>query len=187
MSLEEDTELLRAVREWRPPEKLHPIAMFTWDIYEANEFSMPPEGVAKVKAVLDGYGDDLVALAEAMEGLIRFILCVRHMKQDEISGQKISDLCRAYAHLYEPFWTRVGEAMANVGDDTRAVFQKMMGAEPTDKAAPAVGQAPPPGTIPLSRLVDPGRPPPFRPAKPSKASEKSSEKQKSSKKTSAGK
>lgn len=163
MSIEEDVELIRAVREWKQPDELHPIAIYAWDVYEVAGLQMTDDGVEVLRVRLNGYGDDLAGLAMAMEGLIRFILCMRQLREDEPAAQKVVDLLKEYAHLYEPFWERVAEAMSNVGEDTKTLFSKMQGEEPPPKDAPVFDAKPPDGSIPLKKLVTPGRPPAYRP------------------------
>ena len=43
---DEDVKLLEAVRDWRPPEKLHPLAMFAWQQYEEHGNGLPDEALA---------------------------------------------------------------------------------------------------------------------------------------------
>ena len=164
---EEDVKLLEAVRNWRPPEKLHPIAMTTWHLYEGNGDKLPPPALQQVRDVLDAYGDDLTGLAEAMEGLVRFMLYVGDELEDKETGKQVADLMREYIHLYEPFWERVGEALNNVGEELRGSFQNFMDQElGDDRTAPVYGEAAPKGTVPLKDIAPPpGRPPPWAPKK----------------------
>jgi hypothetical protein len=159
MTREEDEALLKAVREWRPPTKLHPIAMHAWGIYEKNNFDLPPAAVAELRAALDSYGDDLIKLAEAIEGVTRFMILLNEHRKDEANGKRVLELLREYAERFQPFWERVAEALQNVGGDSLDAFQKFIGQD--EKGAPLHGQPAPAGTIPLATLVPPARPPPW--------------------------
>lgn len=159
---DEDEKLLKAVREWRPPTKLHPIAMHAFHIYEEAGMSLPPDAMAKLKATLDAYLPDLVALAEALEGLTRFMMLVTEHHKDQPSGDKVMELLRSYGPLYEPFWERVGEAMRNVSAEQRGQFQSFMDSQTgAEKKAPTFGQDAPKNTVPLRNFVNPARPPPW--------------------------
>lgn len=161
---EEDVKLLEAVRDWRPPEKLHPMAMVVWGIYEDAGNKMSPTELGRVRELFDAYGEDLTGLAEAMEGVVRFMLYVGDELKDKESAKAIGDLMREYMHLYEPFWQQVAEALQNVGSEARESFSEFL--DPEDKGkkvAPTYGEAPPQGTIPLRNLAPPVRPPTARP------------------------
>lgn len=159
---DEDAKLLQAVRDWRPPTKLHPIAMQVWQIYEKHGLKMPPEGLQEIRDLLAAYGDDLKALAEALEGLSRFMLLAGEHHKDKKTAAQIADLMREYTHLFEPFWQRVGEALANVGAETSASFLEFLGSDAvTAKLAPLYGQEAPKGSVPLRNLAPPARPPPW--------------------------
>ncbi len=162
---EEDEQLLEAVRTWRPPEKLHPMAMVVWGIYEEAGNTLSPPELQKVRDLFDAYGEDLVGLAEAMEGVVRFMLYVGDGLDDKESAKKIGDLLREYVHLYEPFWDRVAEALQNVGSDAQSAFGEFIDqeVEKKKKTAPVYGEAAPAGTVPLRTLTNPARPPPWAP------------------------
>jgi hypothetical protein len=155
----EDEDLLRAVREWRPSTTLHPVAVLCWTLYEKNEMSVPQSAVDHLKSVLDAYGEDLAGLAAAMEGAVRFMVLL-DQRGDQEGSKAVLTLLRSYADLFEPFWQRVGEALQNVGGETKAAFDKFSG-EIAPKAAAAIDQPPPEGTVPLSKLIEPTRPPPW--------------------------
>ena len=112
---QEDAELLRLVREWHPPAALHPIAMQAWQIYEDGGLTLSGESMEKIKDALEGYNRDLKALGEALEGLVRFSILLSDHQHDPISAEKVVGLMRLYTPLFEPFWIRVTEALANVG------------------------------------------------------------------------
>jgi len=113
---QEDAELLRLVREWRPSAALHPIAMQAWHIYEDGGLTLSDEALEKIKGALDGYGRDLRSLGEALEGLARFSILLSDHQHDPVGAEKVVVLMRQYAPLFEPFWERVVEAIAKVGN-----------------------------------------------------------------------
>ena len=158
----EDQELLRAVREWRPPKALHPMAMTAFGVYDENGSDLPPQAMAELKAALDAYGDDLKGLAEACEGMTRFMLLLSEHYKDAPNAQKVGALLRSYAERFEPFWRKVAEAMEREGGAKLDSFKGFMGDAKDDKAHVAkVGAAPPPNSVPLSSILQPGRPPPW--------------------------
>lgn len=157
----EDQELLRQVREWRPPKTLHPIAMTAWEVYERHTQDLPPPAIAELRAALDAYGDDLQGLAEASEGLIRFMLLLSDHLADEANSKKVLELLRDYAERFEPFWRKVAEALESEGGAKLDAFKGFTGSS-DDKSKVAKQDAkPPPGSIPLSSMLQPGRPPPW--------------------------
>ena len=158
----EDDELLRAVREWRPPQTLHPMAMTAWEVFDRHGSDLPPAAIGELRAALDAYGDDLTGLAEACEGMVRFMLLLTEHIKDEANGKKVLDLLREYADRFEPFWRRVAEALENEGGAKLDAFKSFSGGDTKDKKDVAkVGAPPPVGSIPLSSLLTPGRPPPW--------------------------
>lgn len=157
---QEDVELLEAVRNWRPPTKLHPMAMSAYHLYERLGMSLPAEGVVELRAMLDAHRDDLKTLAEHIEGLARFMILIAEHFGDVAGSKRVADLMREYTPLFEPFWRRVGEALDNVGSETKGSFQRFTG-DVEEKVAVVHDAAKPTGTIPLSTLLNPARPPPW--------------------------
>ena len=159
MSREEDEQLLQAIKDWRPSTKLHPLAVLCWMLYEKNEMSFPQSALDEVKATLDSYGDDIAGLAAAIEGATRFMLLL-DQRGDTESSKAVLTLLRSYSALFEPFWQKVAEALQNVGGETKEAFGKFSG-EAEAKVAAVIDQPPPEGTVPLSTLIEPTRPPPW--------------------------
>jgi hypothetical protein len=118
---QEDAELLRLVREWRPSDTVHPIAMQAWHIYEDGGLTLSDESMEKLQAALDGYAGDLVSLGQAIEGLTRFSILLSDHQNDPTGAEKVVVLMRHYVHRFEPFFERVAEAIANVGIATPAL------------------------------------------------------------------
>jgi hypothetical protein len=167
MSQEEDLKLLDAVRNWRPPKKLHPMAMVAWKMYEEGGNTLSDESISKLREVLDAYGDDLKGLAEACEGLTRFVMYTSQNLGDEENADKVIKLLREYSHRYEPFWQRVGEALSNVGAKAVDNFRSFVGQnQPGEKSAPTLGEKAPEGSVPLKDIMPAARPPPWAPKKP---------------------
>jgi hypothetical protein len=110
-----DAELLRLVREWRPSTTLHPIAMQAWHIYQDAGRSLPDVSLQKIRAILDGYGGELLPLSAALEGLVRFSIHLSDDVGDTASADKVVVLMREYAPLFEPFFARVDQALNNAG------------------------------------------------------------------------
>jgi len=165
MSLDDDRNLLQAVRDYLPPNELHKIATTAWDLYESNKNSLPNDAVESLRETLNGMRTDLKQLGEAIFGLARFMIYATETLGDAATGEKVADLVREYAHLYEPFWEMVGTAIGNLSGEAAANFQSFTGADGAPKTAPQFGKAPPQGTVPLRNLAPPVRPPPA-PARP---------------------
>ncbi len=162
----EDRKLLEAVRNWKPPKELHPIAPASFTIYEKAGNSLPPPAMEQLKSLLEAYAEDLGELAMAMEGMIRFMRYVGENLGDKESSEKVAKLLRAYADRFEPFWQRVAEAMKNEGEDVRAAFADMLGGQDeASKTAPMYGEQKPAGTMKLSDIAPPPRPPAWTPKK----------------------
>jgi hypothetical protein len=158
--LQDDVKLLQAVRDWRPPDQLHPIAMYAWHLYEKNRDALPAPAIEELRAILDGYGDDLKGLAEGIEGLTRFLLLMTEHLHDQATATKVADLLRSYTSRFEPFWERVGEALTNVVAHEKGHFASFTDHDRSaEKVAPLAGQPPPKGTVPLRSLAPPPRPP----------------------------
>lgn len=161
---EEDRKLLQAVRDWRPPQQLHPICGAAYGLYAQHGNALPPEALQQIRNVLDDYGDDLEGLAAAMEGLVRVMLYLQEHLGDKENGDKLVKLLQQYAERFEPFWQRVAEALENEGEDVQEAFAAMVGDEdPSKKRAPVYGQKAPPGTLRLADIAPPPRPPPWVP------------------------
>lgn len=157
---QEDVELLQAVRDWRPPTSLHPMAMQAFHVYERHGMALTADGLAELRATLDAQRDDLKALAEHIEGVARFMILIGEHFKDAEGAKRVADLLRDYAPLFEPFWRRVGEAIQNVGAETKETFQRFVGEQEPKKAV--VHDAPAPrGTVPLAAMLNPARPPPW--------------------------
>jgi hypothetical protein len=158
----EDLNLLQAVRDWRPPKTLHPIAMRAWHVYVAHGHSLPPSAIQTIQDILDGNGEDLKALAESLEGLFRFVVLLKDHRKDQKSAEQIMNLCRSCMPRFEAFWRRVGEAMTNVAAEKRGTLIAFLDREQTsEKTAPRFGEEAPSNTVPLRNLTVPARPPPW--------------------------
>ncbi|MEL7367612.1 MAG: hypothetical protein AAFN74_01775 [Myxococcota bacterium] len=165
----EDRKLLEAVRNWRPPQELHPIAMVAFGLYDEAGNKLPPATIKELRRVLDGYGEDLESLAAAMEGMTRFMLYIGDNLKDQESSDKVGKLLREYAERFEPFWRRVAQALENEGENVQAAFSELVGEtdDPAKKTAPKYGEKAPVGSVRLSDIAPPTRPPAFKPKKKS--------------------
>ena len=99
------------IREWRPSATLHPIAMQAWHIYEDGGFTLSDESIAQIKDILDGYADDVGALAGALEGLVRFSILLSDHQDDAAGAERIVVLMREYTPRFEPFFERMAAAI----------------------------------------------------------------------------
>ena len=89
--------------------------MQAWHIYEDGGLTLSDASLEKIKSALDGYAGELKPLGEALEGLVRFSILLSDHQHDSISAEKVVGMMRHYTPLFEPFWERVVEALANVG------------------------------------------------------------------------
>ena len=159
---DEDRKLLEAVRNWRPPTTLHPIAVVAFTMYDNNGNAFPPKALADLDRVLDEYDDDLESLASAMEGLIRCMIYVGDHLGDKENAELLAKLLRKYAERFEPFWRRVAEALETEGHDLHKSLQQLLG-DQAQKKAPVYGEKPPEGSVQLKDIAPPPRPPPWAP------------------------
>lgn len=168
MSTEEDRQILELVRNWKPSEELHASARLAWILYEHGQKSVNDFMVEELHKVLSAYGDDLVGLARAMEGLIRFNVFLRTHEKDDPGADRVLGILQEFMPLFEPLWERVAEALQNVGESDRASFQHFMASEGgLARTAPPQDARRPEGTVPLKNLVHPHRPPPWAQGKKS--------------------
>jgi hypothetical protein len=162
---EEDVALLRAVREWRPPDTLHPIAMEAWHLYAAHGRRLPPVAIDELRALLERYGGsgaDLFGLGAAIEGLARFIILLDGTFHDHLGSREVAQLAREFAPRFEPFWRRVAEALENVRKDAHESFLEFSDRPNLeDRRAPVYGEAAPTGSVPLRALAPIVRPRPW--------------------------
>ena len=163
---EEDRKLLEAVRNWRPPKELHPIAMVAFGVYDQAGSDLPPSALQDLRKVLEDYGNDLEALALAMEGMTRFMVYIGENLGDKDNAEKVAGLLREYAMKFEPFWRRVAEALAAEGEDVQGAFAELVGEQDSARrSAPLYGAKAPEGTVRLADIAPPPRPPPWVPNK----------------------
>ena len=105
-------------------------------LYEEAGRTLNAQGMQELRAVLDEYGEDLEALAAAMEGMIRCMIYIGEHLGDQENSEKIAKLLREYAERFEPFWQRVAEALRNEGQDVQEGFAALLGdQDPAKKTA----------------------------------------------------
>lgn len=158
---DEDSKLLRALRDYRPPKKLHKIAMFAWALYEEAGRSLPAEAIDALRDELKGYGE-LKDLTDALCGLSAFMIYVSEHLGDPDAAERVAELVKEMAPRYEPLGDRVSFALENFGKQVKGAFDRLVGSdEKEEKRAPIYGEAPPKGTIPLKTLKPVAEPPPW--------------------------
>lgn len=158
----EDIELLKAIRDYKPPAKLHPIAMVAWELYEKNNDTLTPEGEQQLREILESYGDDLKALMDAMEGLTRFMVFVSENEKDLETAEQVSRLLKEVAPKFNPLWEKAGHALQNLGKAAQGMFHRFIDRDVSpDKAAPKYGDERPKNTVPLKDLKPVAQPPPW--------------------------
>lgn len=137
------------------------MAVVASTLYHAADDKVTSEVIALLKETLDAYEEDLIDLAQAMEGLVRFTILLEQKYDDKTGAKRLVNLMRSYMHLYEPFWRRVSDALRRVSTQQHSAFLTFLDADmaPKDKA-PKFGEKPPEGTIPARDLVSTARPPP---------------------------
>lgn len=158
-----DAQLLNAVRSWRPPEEVHPIAGLASACYHGANGEVTAEVVELIKDSLDEYKADLIDLAMAMEGLVRFTILLEQKYDDKDGAQRLVALMRTYMPLYEPFWRRVSTALRRINTKQQSAFLAFLDMDMAPKAkAPKYGDKAPAGSIPVRNLLTPTRPPPHQ-------------------------
>lgn len=158
-----DAELIEALKSYRPPKKLHPIAGKTLDLYLAGGNQLSEEAIADIRKDLQAYYGDLKAVTDALCGLGAFIMHATENLNDPKAAEQIADLMREARPQYEPLGHRLASLLQDVAKHATGVLDRFMDRDQTSKTrAPKYDEAPPVGTIPLKQLKPVAQPPPVR-------------------------
>jgi hypothetical protein len=156
-------ELLDAIRNYRPPKKLHPIAGKAYDLYDRAGFELTDEAIAELRADLEGLRGDLKALTDAMCGLSAFVIYANEKLNDPVAAEQIAQLMREQRAQYEPLSQKVTEILQDFSKKVRGLFDRFTDRDlSADTRAPTYDEPAPPETVPLKQLKPAARPPPLR-------------------------
>lgn len=157
----EDVKILEALRDYRPPKKLHPIARFAWGLYEEAGDDIPPEAIEALRDELKQY-EDLKDLTDALCGLSAFMIYISEQLGDTENGEKIAELVKEVGPRYEPFTDRVAQAIENLGRRVKGLYDRFTDRDKTeDSRAPVYGEDAPKGTVPLKNIKPRATVPPW--------------------------
>lgn len=161
---DEGIRLLKALRDYRPPKKLHPIAEKAYVLYSQNEQTMTDEVIASLRADLDAVAHDLKLHTDALCGLAAFTMYITEKINDPVAGERVTELIRSTAPRYEGITMKAQSALGDLSKAVKGVFQRFtQRTEPAENKAPIHDkeEPPPEGAIPLSTLKPPATPPPW--------------------------
>jgi hypothetical protein len=158
---DEDVKILQALRDYRPPSKLHPIAKFAYALYEEADMDLPPEAMTGLREELKQY-EDLKDLTDALCGLSAFMIYISEHLDDQKNGEKVAELIKEVGPRYSSFTDRVSVALENLGKKVKGAFDRFTARDLTeDKRAPVHDENPPEGTVPLKKMKPVAQPPPW--------------------------
>jgi hypothetical protein len=153
-------ELLEAIKNYRPPKKLHPIAGRTYDLYDSAGFQLTDEALDEIRKVLEGYGDDLKALTDALCGLSAFVIYANEKLGDPVAAEKVALVMRECRGKYEPLSEGVTAALQDLVRKVRGLFDRFVDRDRApDSKAPIYDDERPPNTVPLRELKPIAQPP----------------------------
>jgi hypothetical protein len=162
MAGDDGLKLLQALRDYRPPKKLHPIADKAFSLYQKGDYKVTDETIAILRADLDAIAHDIKLHTDALCGVTAFMIYINEKYEDHESGEKVADLIKSVGHRYESLTERAVAALGDLGKSVKGLFDRFTAKKDTDeKRAPAFGEERPEGTIPLSTLKPPAQPPPW--------------------------
>jgi hypothetical protein len=161
----EAEQILKQIRDYRPPRELQPISQLALRLYLENGKKLEKPQLDQLRAELDAI-EDLVKLADAMCGLFVFSNYVVGQLKDEAVGPLINELVASVTYRYDDAYALAATALddtAKQATDSLGRFQGESDDELT-RRAPQFGVAPPAGAFPVASL----NPAPLRPmrAKP---------------------
>jgi hypothetical protein len=154
---------LEAIKDYRPPKKLHPIASKTYDLYAAAGNRLTPEALEALRADLRATYGDLKATTDALCGLASFVIYANEHLDDPAAAEQISELMRDARQEFEPVSTGLQSMLQDWARKVSGVFDRFSDRDQTAKArAPVYDELPPNGTVPLKQLKPVAKPPPIR-------------------------
>ncbi len=153
-------QILDAIKNYRPPPQIHPVAIKAFDLYRANDWKMTDEIVGTLRKELDALGTDLKVLSDAMCGLVAFMVTASEKFGDTAAGEMIGKLLQEQGPKYAPLADRILQGLQELGIKSKDAFAKFIGSDSSaEKRAPAVGDKPPEGSVPLKAVKPAAEPP----------------------------
>lgn len=161
MSVDEDVKVLEAIRDYKQPSKLHPIAMHAYYVYEEAGDNLTDEGVQELREILAKL-EDLKELTDALCGLTAFMIYLSEQLKDTESSEKVANLMKEQKSRYIPLQERAAEAFQNLSHKAKGVLERFFGKSKEDSSrAPVYDEEAPEGTVPLKNLKPVAQPPPW--------------------------
>jgi hypothetical protein len=156
-------EVLNAIKDYRPPKKLHPIAGKTYDLYAAAGKQLTPEALDIILEELRSHYGDLKATTDALAGLASFQIYAREHLDDEKAADQIMELMKDARMQFEPLSLQVAGWLSDLTKKLTGIFDRFTDRDRSgDSRAPVHDKAPPEGTVPLKQLKPMAEPPRVR-------------------------
>lgn len=152
--------ILEAIRDYKPPKKLHPIAGLTYDLYDAAGFQITDEVLDRLRRELEPHKSDLKALTDALCGLSAFIVYANEQLEDPEAAGRISELVKECRPQYAPLGEKLVGLLQDFAQQAKEIFGRFSDKE-EELRAPKVGEQAPDGAVPLSRLKPVAKRPPL--------------------------
>ncbi|MBI2374130.1 MAG: hypothetical protein HYV07_09035 [Deltaproteobacteria bacterium] len=153
-------QILEAIKNYRPPAQIHPVAIRAFELYKGNDWKMTDEIVAALRKDLDAIGTDLKALSDAMCGLVAFMITASEKFGDTNAGEKIGKLLQEQGPKYSPLAEKILQGLQELGIKSKDAFARFMDRDASaDRRAPTVDAKAPEGSVPL-KAVKPAAAPP---------------------------
>lgn len=152
--------ILEAIRDYRPPSKLHPIAGLTFDLYDAAGSKITDEILDRLRQELEPHRTDLKALTDALCGLSAFIMYANEQLEDPEAAARVSELVKECRPQYAPLGEKLVGLLQDFAQQAKEVFGRFADKE-EELRAPKVGEQAPDGAVPLSRLKPVAKRPPL--------------------------
>lgn len=156
-------DVLEAVKAYRPPKKLHPIAMQAFDLYKAGNYKLDDAAVGELRKTLEAHYGDLKTLTDALCSLAAFIAYLMEVKQDQATAEVVAKLMKETQPQYVSLVDYLTKVLSDAGKAVVGVLDRFTDRDTSgDKRAPKYGEEPPPGTVPLKSIKPVAQPPPKR-------------------------
>lgn len=151
--------ILEAIRDYKPPKKLHPIAGRAIDLYFANGSKIPDEVVNALRQQIQPIKHDLKELTDVLWGLSQVIMYFNENEQNPDAAARISELVKECRPQYAPLGEKLVGLVQDFAKQAKEIFGRFADQE-EELRAPKVGDQAPDGAVPLSRLKPMAKRPP---------------------------
>lgn len=151
--------ILEAIRDYKPPKKLHPIPSRALDLYFAGGEKFSDEALDALRKDIEPLKHDLKALTDVLWGLSQVVIYLNENEQDAASATRISELVKECRPQYSPLGEKLVGLVQDFAKQAKEIFGRFADQE-EELRAPKVGEQAPDGAVPLSRLKPVAKRPP---------------------------